>query len=256
MTSAVRFGGCGRTAWLALALLSLGGCNRSSGAFDGVPFVPLSTTFAVADRHDLVRVGSGLQASLKPESQRTLTLLFTGARVSERIEWRRLRASDLLELRRALATEDGLLLTGLSIAEAVAGARFQYRPLTDEEAPFEIALVTRADPFAEIDQSYGTDIEYTLTIDDVTPEAGGTIVGSLDIQRSRGPGQGDGEVATGEVTLTFALPVVAERRGKSNLSLAIPIMRCAAQAGATRAAACRDAPPLEFLDATGVVTGG
>jgi hypothetical protein len=91
----------------------------------------------------------------------------------------------------------------------------------------------------------------TVRIDDVDAKAGGFISGSIDVTRARSDDQED-DVATGTVTITFNVPVVAERRAKSNLAIARPILVCAAEKGPTRSAGCRDADPEPILDASGL----
>jgi hypothetical protein len=49
--------------------------------------------------------------------------------------------------------------------------------------------------------------------------------------------------------------VTPERLGEANLAVARPVMACAAAAGPTRAAGCKDAIPDAFFDETGLVQG-
>lgn len=241
-----------------VALVSLLGCNQPVGDFDGVAWAPVTTQFAVADRHQIVASSSGLVATQRPDGQKSLTILLTGALANPHFEWRRSTSRTLLTLRQDLATTDGLLLYDVPLSALEAGAELSRHENTgepDEPREFEAAIVVEGDVVtADQDRGFGDDLEMTLRIDEVDPNAFGFVRGSFELKRGRSEGQ-DGEVATGDVTVPLNLPVVAERRGKANLAVAAPILRCAADKGPARAAACVDTPPDDVPEATDGIAG-
>jgi len=244
------------------ALFFLGGlpgCNGSvSGDFDGLGWSPTFTSFAVADRHELLELGGTLQATQRPDSQKRLTLLFSGALANPNEDWRWYRSQSLLSLRKDLATLDGLLLYDLPLAEVEPGAEFELALNTGtpgEPRDFKAAVLSNTNQaIATTDQSFGTALEMKLEIADADPRAHGYVAGTFELTRSRGEEQ-EGEVATGEVILTFQVPVVAERRGKANLAIARPIMVCAGEVGPTRASSCADEPPEHVPENVDAISG-
>lgn len=246
---------------LALGILAAGaGCGTDvDGDFDGVAFVPAPTAFAVADRHDLVRSGGSYLAVRRADENMRLDLVLTGASVSPEEEWRRYPADRLLSLKKELATLDGVHVRGVPLTRVAAGEDVELRldeQQGDGQGDFEVSLVAGLPPDEEVaEQGLGSDVNVKLLFDsaEITPR-GGHVAGRLEIKRARAEGQ-NGEVATGEVTITFTAPIVPERLGKSNLSLLTPVMRCAAAAGPVRAGVCRDEPPLPYVDASGTLSG-
>ncbi len=245
---------------LSAALVGGLACGTSvEGTFQGVSFVPAPTAFTVADRHDLVRSGGSFLAVRRADENMRLDIVLTGAGAAPDEEWRRYPADRLLSLKKDLATLDGVHLRGIPLARAVAGDEVELHQdaagnLSGDD--FELSLVAALpDDEAVAAQGLGADVNVKLLFDavDVTPR-GGVIVGRLEIKRERAEGQ-VGEVATGEVTIGFTAPIVPERLGKSNLSLLTPVMACAAAAGPVRAGACRDEPPLPYVDASGTLSG-
>ena len=96
--------------WLA------SGCNQPTGDFDGVAWAPMTTQFAVADRHQIIESQGVLQATQRPEAAQSMTLLLTGALANPHFEWRRSTSRTLLTLRQDLATTDGLLLYDIPLS--------------------------------------------------------------------------------------------------------------------------------------------
>jgi len=246
------------SALLFASVVASFGCVRATGDYDGIGFAPTATAFAVADRHDLEARNGTVIALLRPESERRLTLVFTGAEADPNDDWQRLPIGRLLELKRRLATRDGVLVTGLRLDEVKAGAEFPVAiaaPGAYAADTFAVGVVVDADvALAREERGLGSKIDFKLIIDDADPKAGGFIEGRLELTRNRAVNQ-SGLVATGEVAVDFRIPVVAERLGKANLAHLLPIMRCAAMAGPVAGAACHDEPPLPYLDATGLVIG-
>lgn len=243
-----------------LALVVAGGaCGTSvQGDFDGVTFVPAPTAFAVADRHDLLGTGGTMIAVRRADENMRLDLVLTGAVAAADEEWRRYPAERLLSLKKDLATLDGVHVKGIPLARALDHDDVEARLLPDGtvEGDFDVSLVVALpDDEAVQQQGLGADVNVKVIFDhvEVTPR-GGVIVGQLEVKRARAEGQ-EGEVATGEVTASFTAPIAPERLGKSNLSLLAPVMACAASAGPVRAGACRDEPPLPYVDASGTLTG-
>jgi hypothetical protein len=243
---------------LGASFASLSACVISTGDFDGIGFWPGTSSFAVADRNDLTWVNKSLVATGRAETQKSATLYMSAASADVEMEWRHFSTQTLLQLKKDLALQDGLLWTGIPLSEVVSGAKFEVQ-LDDTGRVYEegsqVHMVLGPPSAKEVeDQGFGNLVELILQIDDATTRPGGQIVGSLEIKRGRGEDQ-DGEVATGEVTIAFRIPVIAERLGKSNLSIAGPIMRCAARNGPTGAGNCRHEEPDGYLGATGLVTG-
>jgi hypothetical protein len=240
------------------ALLTLAGCNQPAGDFDGVQWAPMTMQFAVADRHQITESRGSLVATQRPDAAKSLTILLSGALANPHFEWRRSTSDTLLTLRQDLATTDGLLLYDIPLSALDAGAELSRHENTgeaDEPRDFEAAIVVQGDVVtASEDRGFGNDLEITLSIDDIDPNAFGFVRGSLELKRGRGEEQ-SGDVATGSVSVPLNLPVVAERRGKANLAIAAPIMRCAAEKGPARAATCVDAPPDDVPEASDGIAG-
>lgn len=251
-----------RTGLLALALAVLGvaaGCGTSvEGDFDGVPFLPAPTAFAVADRHDLVGTGGTVIAVRRADENMRLDLILTGAALAPDEDWRRYPAERLLSMKKDLATLDGVHVKGIPLSRALAleDVEAHIAPDGAVAGDFDVSLVVELPEDERVSlQGLGADVHVKVVFDtvEVTPR-GGVITGLLEVKRARAEGQ-EGEVATGEVTARFTAPLAPERLGKSNLSLLAPVMACAAAAGPVRAGACRDEPPLPYVDASGTLTG-
>lgn len=243
----------------ALLFVGLAGCGVSSaGDFDGVPFAPTGTAFAVADRHELIGSGGSLLAVKRSDTAQRLHIFLSEAVLNPGEDWRRLTAERLLNLKKDVATQDGLLLTDIPLAAALAGEDVELtldatgrRGEGDFRAEMVVGL-PRDELVAE--QGFGADVSVKVLFDDVVVEPRSGHVGvRVEIKRERADDQPEGQVATGEVTLTFTAPLVPERMGKSNLTIVAPVMRCAATAGPTAAGRCRDEPPDPFTDATGTL---
>jgi len=242
-------------AFIALALSSSSACTNASGSFGDLLYAPVTSAFAVADRHDLVVSRGTVVATRRPDAEQTLTLFFTGAGVQPNDDWRRLGYTRLSDLRRDLAANDALLVDGVPLVDVVPGAEFSVEWAGSGRATggaFDLAMALRptlgatagTTPIGEIGAA-------TLTITDADARAGGFVNGSLVISRDAADDQ-DETTATGEVTIQFQLSVVAERRGKANLGVARPIVVCAAERGPTRSAGCRDEEAELELQASGL----
>lgn len=248
------------SAALAVALAALGGgCGTSvEGDFDGVPFLPAPTAFAIADRHDLLGAGGTAIAVRRSDENMRLDLVLTGAVVPPEDDWRHYPAARLLSLKKDLATLDGVHVKGIPLARALAfdDVEAHIAPDGTVTGDFDVSLVVALPEDERISsQGLGTEVDVKVVFQsvEVTPR-GGLVAGLLEVKRARAEGQ-QGEVATGEVTARFAAPLLPERLGKSNLSLLAPVMACAAAVGPVRAGGCRDEPPLPYVDASGTLTG-
>lgn len=247
----------------ALIALFASACDFSSeGDFDGVGFAPGATVFAVHDRHTFLTAGGETTAIRRPDNELGLTLLLSDVSLDPRAEWRRYRASRLLEIKKDLAVKDGLLIENLPLSELAVGDDVEFQFLTNARkierpaanAPFDrtrisiVSALPGAD--APVEQGFGEAITLQLTLDtiDVGPSRG-TVAGRIDLKRDRAEGQ-EGEIATGQVTLRFVAPIVNERVGKANLAHLAPVMRCAAERGPSRAGGCRDEAPEPIVDET------
>lgn len=246
-----------------LAVMLFGGCGIDVvGDFDGVPFRPIESHFAISDRHDLLETGGTLVPVLRAENDRRIHLFFTAVEVDGNEDWRHFSADRLLTLKKELVSEDGLLLRNLPMAKLLAGETVSLS-VAEHEGNFlqknsgeEMAMVVGT-PAAELvaEQGLGADVQIKVSLTlEKEPIAGESASGKIEIKRNRADGQ-SGEVATGLVTLSFTTHFQPERLGKSNLSLIAPAMNCAARVGAPSAGACRDEAPEKFIDETGPITG-
>lgn len=236
------------------------GCGVNvQGDFDGVPFTPDASILAVADRHDLLLRNDAVIPVRRPLPQQKIHLVLSGAYVDVTDDWRRETAEDLLDLKRALATADGLLLKDISLDafDDAAEGGGSLRAVVDNgrvEGDFDVA-VAQSLPEAELveGQGLGTRLEVTVTPQflDAQPR-GGSMSLEIEIQRGREAGQ-ENEVATGAVSLTLSTSFSPERLGESNLTVAEPVLRCMAKAGPARAGGCRDVDELPYVDETGLV---
>ncbi|MBI1945603.1 MAG: hypothetical protein HYS27_07895 [Deltaproteobacteria bacterium] len=241
---------------LALVCWSGAGCNLwITSDFDGVAFLPDSTVLAVADRHDLlVRDGAALPV-LKNRAGQELHLVLTGARLDPGADWLRFPVGNLLDLQRALATRDGLLLKGMSLDRFGDGETL--KAVLDNgnvSGDFDIAVApTLPDERAVAEQGLGSKITVTVVPKalDAQPRSG-SLSADIEVKRERQAGQ-DGEVATGTVTIAVSTGLVSERVGEANLAVAEPILRCMAEVGPNAAGLCKDESPLPYVDSTGVV---
>lgn len=239
-----------------LALVCTGGCGMSvRGDFDGVPFTPDSTLLAAVDRHDMLVRNGAVVPVLKNEVGQSLDLLLTAARLDVEKDWRRMSAQSLLELQRELATSDGLLLTRIPLAAFERGetmtavverglARGDFHVALGAERPSESVIA---------EQGLGSKVRVILSPRGLDARVrGGSLSAEIEIQREREAGQ-DGDIATGNVLLSFSTSLQPERLAESNLTVAAPILECMQELGPFRGAACKDEEPLPYVDETGPV---
>lgn len=231
-----------------VGLLSAGcGGVTSTGSFDGVTFAPGPLAFAVVDRHDITPSGGSYIAVSRDESAMLLSLVLSGATADAAESWRDYPAERLLSLKKELATLDGLHLHEIPLAEVVEGESVELRGAPGAEgsvAELAADVVVALPDVAQVErQGLGADIAVKLSFERVELTPGGVIAGVVELKRARAEGQ-NGEVATGEVSVQFTAPVVAERLGKSNLAILAPVMGCAAALGPVRAGSCRDEESL------------
>ena len=249
---------------LGLCLITFAGCGGGvQGSFDGVDFAPTGTALAVVDRHTFITLRGVTQAVQRPEAQRSVVLLLTGALADPLAQWSRLSAPEQLDLRKGAATQDGVLLR-LPLSEVTAGATLAFtldgpQDSTDPaapDAPVRAAYVVTGLPSSDAvaQQGLGSEVSVTVTMDTAELTPGERFSGEVVVKRDRAADQREG-VAIGEVSIPFSVRFAAERRGKSNLALLAPVLRCAAQAGPVRAPGCKDAPADPEVDATSTLLG-
>lgn len=241
-----------RTLAFAMAGLLSAGCGgvTSTGSFDGVTFAPGPLAFAVVDRHDITPSGGSFLAVSRDESAMKLSLVLSGATADATESWLDYPAERLLSLKKELATLDGLHLHEIPLSKVVVGQSVELRGVPEAEgsvAELAADVVVALPEVAQVErQGLGADIAVKLTFERVDLTPGGVIEGGVELKRARAEGQ-SGEVATGEVSVQFTAPVVAERLGKSNLAILSPVMGCAAALGPVRAGSCRDEEPLSTV---------
>lgn len=242
-------------ALLALALPAASCAVYVDGSFDGVGFFPDTSVLAIADRHDLlVRDGAAVPVRKNLAGQ-TLHVVLSGARVDTSDDWLRNPTARLSDIKRALATRDGLLLKNISMD--AFGDGDTLRAVVDngvQSGDFEIAVApVFPDPVTVAEQGLGAKITVTIVPGalDAQPR-GGSLSMQVEVKRERDAGQ-DGDVAIGDVKLAVSSPFAPERLGEANLAVAEPVLRCMAEAGPSSAATCRDADPLPYVDETGLV---
>ncbi len=241
---------------LAAAVAVGGGCGVAvDGDFDGVPWTPDSAILAVADRQDLLVRGGAVVPVLKNEAAQTLDVLLTAARVDVTEDWRRATADELLEIKRDLATSDGILLTKVPLDAFQKGAALAALVENGEvSGDFDVAVGAALPPEDAVKaQGLGSKLRITVTPKgvDAGPH-GGSMSAAVEVQREREAGQ-DGDVATGTVNLSFSTAFLDERLGESNLTVAQPVLECMQATGAARSGSCRDVDELPYIDETGVV---
>jgi hypothetical protein len=243
----------------ALLALAAGCALQSEGDFEGVPFSPHRLVFGVADRHDLLPSGGSLTAVRRGEEQQRLTLLFSAAAAPTDEDWRLWSAARLLTFKKDLAVSDGLLLSDIPVSRVQEGASLEL--FLDESGrqgrgAFGADLVVALPASERVAKTgLGADVSVKLLFDSVRIEPrSGSVSGRVELKRARGPRQ-EGEVATGEVTLHFTAPLLPERLGKANLTVASPVLRCAAAMGPSLAGLCKDEPADPFLDASWPLAG-
>lgn len=243
---------------LLCACVAASGCGAVAGGdFDGVPFAPTATSFAVLDRHDFLVSDGSVQAVRRSDAGMKLHLFLTGASLEPEEHWASLPAARVLDTKHRLSTTDGLVITDVPLARALAGESLEIE-LSDEGATgtgaFDAALVVGTDSAEALGpRGFGDLVSVRLELESIdAPARGGFVIGRLEVKRARAPGQ-SGELATGEVTIDLRLPAVPERLGEANLALARPVMACAAQRGPDRAGGCRDVEADPYVDETGVV---
>jgi hypothetical protein len=191
----------------------------------------------------------------KNDATQGLTILLTSARVDVNSDWRSVPEDTLLEMKRDLATSDGILLRNIPLADFDGGkalsAQFDNGIVAGD---FDLAVAS-ALPTADQLKVRGLGAKLNVTIEprgaDAKPHGGG-MSASIEVQRQREAGQ-DGDVATGTVNLEFSAGFLAERLGESNVSVAAPVLACAMKLGPARAGECRSVPQEAIVDETGVV---
>jgi len=213
-------------------------CAPVEGTFDEVAYNPRGLEFAVADRHTILRIDGQNIASRRPEGQISLSVFFSATRgANPNDAWRRYNANALSDIRRQLATRDGLLLTGISAERAAT-----FMPLSatleggEQRGDFDF-YVAAGDALEQSQRGLGDTIEVTVSFTRADDRVDGRIEGEVFIDRRAGDDQ-PADVNTGTVSFPFSLPLSPERLTKQNLAIAAPVLRCAAQNGPSRSSAC------------------
>lgn len=240
---------------VVLSALAATGCGvLVNGDFQGVPWTPDTAVLAVADRQELLTRGGAVVPVLKATGQRALFVLLTAARVNVNDDWRGAPADELLDIKRDLATSDGIFLQGVSLDRFRAG--------TTMEAVFDNGVVTgdfgvavgagNLSADAVKDHGLASKVRVRIVPKGIDEQPhGGSMSADVEVQRERNAGQA-GNVATGTVNLSFSTALLPERLGESNLTVAAPILACMAKLGAGRAAECQTVAAAPLVDETGV----
>ena len=224
--------------------------------FQGVPFAPDSTVLATADTHELLLRGGAVIPVTRPLGQQVLTILLTAARLDVGQEWRRYPTDTLLEIKRELATQDALLLKNIPLDAFARGDSMEALVQDGEQSgAFDVFVGAALPPESEVaDRGLGSKVRVRIDPQGLdVPVRGGSLSASISVQREREAGQ-DGDVATGEVVLSFSSSIHAERLSEANLAVAEPIIACMQQRGPATAGQCRDAKELPYVDETGIVS--
>lgn len=246
--------------WLGWLLLILSGCSSAyvEGSFDGLSFKPDRTQMAVLNVYPNDTPLRSDQRSPQEESAQTLTLLFSGARFNTMTDWSRADAATRAELAQSWSLHDGLLLERIPLERVKTGEVIDVE--MDESGrmgagDFSAWWVVALPDDAQIaKQGIGAKSEVQIRFERVNLERGGLLEGRIELKRSRAERQTEGEVATGEITLHFSVALMPEALGESNLRLARPIFRCAADLGPTRAGACASRKVHESLRTESTLT--
>ena len=241
----------------AAAPLVLGaGCGvQILGDFEGVPFTPDGTIMAVADRHDLLVRDGAVIAAKKNSAAQTLHVLLTAAWLDASRDWRAMTADEQLELKRELATEDGLLLMNLPLSALEQGDKLKAEVRRGASSgDFDVAVAQRLPEAASVEaQGLGGRLSISVEAESLEVEPrGGSLNAVIEVKRDREAGQ-DGDVATGMVTLRFSTPLLPERLTEANLSVAGPVLVCMQERGPAYGAGCRDEDAWPIVDETGIV---
>ena len=243
---------------LATALLSSVSMSCSlavEGDFDGVVFAPTSSAVLILDQHEILIRDGALVPVERARAQRPVHLWLSSASVPVDTEWRRLPSAQLLDLKKALATSDLLVLRNIDFdalqdgdtltAEAVDGTG-------NGRGDFSFSVAQSSD---DDDDSDGIGSRVTVAIEarSFTREGSdGHLDAVITIKRERNVEQPASELATGEVTITVSLSTSPERLSEANLAILAPIAACAADVGIDLAAGCLAAAAEDVVDATGV----
>lgn len=225
-------------------LAPLSACSSAyvDGTFDGVSFKPDKTQMAVIDRYPERSQGVADIRTPKAAGAQSLTLLFSGARFDARADWSRQDAATRSALAQAWALHDGLVLERIPLDRVKTGEVIELAmDLTGRVGDGDFAawwIQALPDDAQIAEQGIGAKSEVQIRFDRVEMETGGLLEGRVELKRSRAETQASGEVATGEVVLHFSVALMPEALGEANLALALPIFRCAAALGPTRAGAC------------------
>lgn len=228
----------------ALVLGAASACSTAyvDGSFDGLSFEPDKTQMAVLDRYPQYAEPLADSREPKDESEQTLTLVFSGARFDAMSDWSRLDAPARAQLTQSWTLHDGLVLEKIPRERVKAGEVIELEMDASGrvgEGDFRAWWVLALPDDAQIaEQGIGAKSQIELRFKRVDLDAGGLLEGRIELKRSRADTQSSGEVATGDITLHFSVALMPEALGESNLALAMPIFRCAAALGPTRAGAC------------------
>jgi hypothetical protein len=240
---------------LAPCLASMGCGVFITGDFQGIPFTPDENLVAVADQNDLLLRNGAVVPVLRPTGQQRMHLLLTSANVNVNDDWRRYDTDKLLEIKRELATEDTLLLKDIPLDRFADGGALEA--LFEDglhKGDFKVILGAALPPESGVEtQGLGSKVRARITPESLVVEGReGSFTMSVSLQREREAGQ-DGDVATGEVVISFGGSFLPERLTEANLTVAEPVVTCVQARGPSSGGACRDEDALPYVDETGVV---
>src|SRR5687767_15029349 len=172
---------------LIVPLIATCACGVAiNGNFDGVPFTPDASIAVVADRHDMLQRGDAVIAVKRALEAQRVHVLLTAGRVDIAADWRRYPADSLLDLKRELATSDGLLLKNLRL-DALQELETQIATIDGGIAAgdFEVA-VAPALPDASVVAEQGFGAKVTVTVVPRSLDAkvrGGSIALDVEVKR-------------------------------------------------------------------------
>jgi hypothetical protein len=177
-------------ALVGVAVLAGSACGASvTGDYEGVPFSPTATAFAVLDRHDFIASSDQIEAVRRNDAGMRIHLFFTAAPLDASEAWAQWSSSRLLDVKQQLAITDGLVLMNIPLQRAQDGEAFEIELAgegTTGTGDFDAAVVV-ADPSETIgDRGFGDFVTVRATFASVdAPARGGFVAGQVEVKRAR-----------------------------------------------------------------------
>jgi hypothetical protein len=237
---------------LVVVAVLISGCGVGvEGSFDGISFSPTTTIVGLARRHELLERQGAIIPVLQNEQSRTFGVLFTSAALNDDHAWRQQPADDFDNLRRSLATEDGLLIDDLPLPRLRAGETLEASS-DGADRDFTFAMTQRLPAEDQLEAGLGALISVSVRVRELDdPPRGGHMDLDIELRRDRAAGQPTADVVTGQIILNGRVSFAAERLTVDNFAVAAPVMQCAMAVGPQQAGRCREEEPQVVLDETG-----